>query len=115
MIFGQRPENALAVHMCEDGSDTCRVGFLKKFLLRHSNFYDGKLARIVEIYDTDTKDSSSQKRKMSYRNLGCARAEIMEWKNDNDDAPPKTKDENETRPKSGDEEEYTKDSKKHKH
>ena len=113
-IFGKRPEDALAVHLCEDAVDTCRVGFLKKYLLRHSKFYDGKLARIVEIYDTDKTDTSSQKKKFSYRNVGCARAEIMKWTNDNDESPQKTNDDKQASLKRGYDEEDTKDSKKFK-
>ena len=78
-------EEALAVHLFEEGTETCRVGFLKNFLVKHKKFYDGKLARIVEIFDPDDS-TSSIKRKMSLKNVGCARAEIVErMKHDNDD------------------------------
>ena len=70
-------EEALAVHLFEEGRETCRVGFLKNFLVKHKKFYDGKLARIVEIFDPD-ESTSSTKRKMSLKNVGCARAEIVE-------------------------------------
>ena len=44
------PELALAAHLVVDGQDTCRVGFLKKNLVKHAFLYSGKLARITEIY-----------------------------------------------------------------
>ena len=34
---------------CTDGIDRCRVGFLRRHLLKHKKDYDGKLAQIVEL------------------------------------------------------------------
>ena len=85
------PELALAAHLVVDGQDTCRVGFLKKNLVKHAFLYSGKLARINVIY---CDNSASSKKKINHKNGGCARAELLEWvdwdevdndKNDNDD------------------------------
>ena len=51
------PEPALAVYLVVDGRDTCRVGFLKKNLVKHSNLYVGKLARVNEIYSDESASS----------------------------------------------------------
>ena len=71
------PELALAAHLVVDGQDTCRVGFLKKNLVKHAFLYSGKLARITEIYSED--DANSVKKKIYHKNGGCARAELLEW------------------------------------
>ena len=41
-------QTALAVYWVTDGIDRCRVGFLRRHLLKHKKDYDGKLAQIVE-------------------------------------------------------------------
>ena len=62
------PELALAAHLVVDGQDTCRVGFLKKNLVKHAFLYSGKLARITEIYSED--DANSVKKKFITRMEG---------------------------------------------
>ena len=80
-------EPALVAHLVVDGRDTCRVGFLKKKIVKHALLYAGKLAHITQIYIDD--DESSVKK--NHRNGGCARAELLEWvdldelDNDNND------------------------------
>ena len=63
-------ELLLEVHRVVDDKVTCRVGFLGKHLLHHSSKYDGKFARVLEIYSEN--DASAQKCKMHYKNKGCA-------------------------------------------
>ena len=41
-------QTALAVYWVTDGIDRCRVGFLRRHLLKHKKDYDGKLAQIVD-------------------------------------------------------------------
>jgi hypothetical protein len=45
-----RHVNALAVYWVSDGVDRCRVGFLPKHLLKHSESYEGKLLQVTEMY-----------------------------------------------------------------
>ena len=52
---------ALAAHLVVDGGDTCRVGFLKKNLVKHAFLYSGKLARVTEIYSDDNANSVKKK------------------------------------------------------
>ena len=44
-------EAALAVYWVTDAVDWCRVVFLPRHLLKHSNKYDGKAAQIVAFID----------------------------------------------------------------
>ena len=49
---------------------------LEKNLVKHSNLYVGKLARVNEIY---SDESASSIKKINHQNGGCARAELLEW------------------------------------
>ena len=95
------PEPALAVYLVVDGRDTCRVGFLKKNLVKHSNLYVGKLAQVNEIYSDES--ASSIKKKINHQNGGCARAELLEWVDENDDSDKIDENEDNDKKDNGDE------------
>lgn len=69
---------ALAVFHVSGGIDTCRVGFLRRHLLRYKDEYDGRLAQITEVFDS-TSESPSDREKY-HRNKGCCRAVLIEAK-----------------------------------
>jgi hypothetical protein len=80
-------EAALAVYWITDGIDRCRVGFLKRHLIKYWEEYEGRIAQVVEFY----KDSASDtKRKKNHQNLGCCQAVIIDAVRD-DTEPPKKK------------------------
>ena len=69
-----KEEAALAVYWVTDGIDRCRVGFLPRHLIKHKQRYNGKLAQVVEVLALSDKKSD---RERSHRNLGIARAAII--------------------------------------
>jgi hypothetical protein len=59
-----------------DGPDCCKFGFLSRHLVKHKDNYDGrKTAQIVEFLETSTCPSARSK---SHRNMGVARAALLE-------------------------------------
>ena len=52
MVEG-REEMAIAVVWVNDGNDRCRVGFLKRHMVKHAACYDGSLAQVTCAYSTD--------------------------------------------------------------
>ena len=68
-------ETAIAVYHVMGGVDTCRVGFLRRHLLKYADEYDGHLAQITEVF-SDKSESPSNRQK-HYRNHGCARAVLI--------------------------------------
>ena len=67
---------ALAVYHVTGGVDGCRVGFLRRHLLKYKDEYDGRLAQVVEIFG-DKSESPSDRAK-HHRNHGCCRAALIE-------------------------------------
>jgi len=68
-------EDGIEVRLFEDGVETCRVGFLQRCYVKHSGRYDGKVAKVKEIWSVD--DDSATKRQMVHRNMGCCLAGVM--------------------------------------
>ena len=75
VIVKGKEESAIAAYLVSDGIDQCRVGFLPRHLVKHSNFYDGALAQIVEVY-SEASASPSARRKF-HHNKGCCVAAII--------------------------------------
>ena len=65
---------ALSVYMIEDGIESCRVGFLKKPLVRKRAAYDGKLLQVVRLYGHSL---NVQDRGRSHRYCGMAVTVIL--------------------------------------
>ena len=68
--------DALAVYHVSGGVDCCRVGFLRRHLLRYKEEYDGVLAQVVDVF-SDKSESPTDRAKYR-RNRGCARAVLIE-------------------------------------
>jgi len=68
--------SAIAVHRVSGGIDTCRVGFLRRHLLKYKDEYDGRLAQITEVFSDESPSPSD--RAKHHRNKGCARAVLIE-------------------------------------
>ena len=75
VIVDGSEETAIAAYVVSDGIDSCRVGFLKRHLVKHWKRYDGALAQVTEVYERDS--SSPTKRKMFHHNIGCCLCSII--------------------------------------
>jgi hypothetical protein len=81
---------AISVVIVSDGVDSCRVGFLRRHLLKYKDEYDGRLAQITEIFSD--KSTSPSDRAKHHRNMGCARAVLIEAEyRDSTTSPPAKK------------------------
>ena len=68
-------ETALAVYLISEGSDRYRVGFLRRFLVKHKKKYDGRLARITDILGSELESLSD--RHKYHHNKGCCHAVLL--------------------------------------
>jgi hypothetical protein len=75
IVVNGKEESAIAAYHVSDGIDRCRVGFLKRHLLKHWKRYDGVLAQVIEVYSKES--DSPTKRKNFYHNKGCCVAAII--------------------------------------
>ena len=80
---------AIAVYVVSGGIDGCRVGFLRRHLIKHKNEYDGRLAQITEIF-SDKSESPSDRAK-HHRNSGCASAVLIEAEYRESTSPPNSR------------------------
>lgn len=67
---------AIAVYHVTGGIDGCRVGFLRRHLLKYKDEYDGRLAQVTEVLGE--KSESPSDRAKHHRNRGCATAVLIE-------------------------------------
>jgi len=75
VLIDEKEETALACYWVSEGIDRCRVGFLKRHLLKHWKRYDGKLAQVIELF----KDSESPtKKRENHRNHGVVEAVVID-------------------------------------
>ena len=68
-------ESAIAAYHVSDGVDSCRVGFLKRHLVKHSKQYEGALVQVTEVYSGLSE--SPTKRRLFHRNIGCCQCAII--------------------------------------
>lgn len=81
--------NALAVYHVTGGIDGCRVGFLRRHLLKYADEYDGRLAQVIEVFN-DSSESPTDRAKY-HRNKGCCRAVLIEAEYRESTSPPHKK------------------------
>ena len=72
----EQESTAIAAYHVTGGIDTCRVGFLRKHLLRYKEEYDGLLAQVTEVMSD--KSESPSDCAMYHRNKGCCEAVLIE-------------------------------------
>ena len=77
---------AIAVYNISGSMDCCRVGFLRRHLLKYKDEYDGRLAQVRDIFSEDTESPSD--RAKHYQNKGCCRATLIEVKYRESTSPP---------------------------
>ena len=74
-----RDELAIAVHRVNDG---CRIGFLKKFMVRRSSIFEGVQARVIRILTADTSSTPEVlDRAFHHHNYGSAKVVCITPKN----------------------------------
>ena len=78
---------ALAVYHVTEGIDGCRVGFLRRHLLKYVDEYDGRLGQVTEVLDPN--GSSPSDRAKAHRNMGCALVVLIEAEYRDFDTPEK--------------------------
>ena len=75
VVIEEKEETAIAAFWVLDGVDSCRVGYLPKFHVKHWKLLEGALAQIIEVYHEDS--NSPTKRQKRHRNSGCAVAALI--------------------------------------
>ena len=70
-------ETEIACYWVTDGIDRCRVGFLKRHMVKHARRFDGTLVQVTKMYSDDARHSDTAERKKKYGNHGCALAVIV--------------------------------------
>ena len=76
MLVDDIEETALAVYLVSEGIDRYRVGFLRRFLVKHKKKYDGRLAQITEIIRSHSESPSDCHK--YHRNKGCCHVILLE-------------------------------------
>ena len=70
-------ETAIACIWVTNGIDHCRIGFLKRHMLKNSWRFDGALTQVTKIFSADPCHCNLADRRMHYHNNGCALAAIV--------------------------------------
>lgn len=78
---------AVYLYHVTEGIGGCRVGFLRRHLLKYKEEYDRRLAQVTEVF-SDKSDSPSDRAKHQ-RNVGCASAVLIEAEYREFDSPEK--------------------------
>ena len=65
-------ETTIACIWVTDGIDHCRIGFLKRHMLKHAWRFAGALAQVMKVFSADPRHCDSAERRMHYHNHGCA-------------------------------------------
>jgi hypothetical protein len=76
LVDGQE-ETAIACYWVTDGIDRCRVGFLKRHMVKHSGRFDGALVQVTKVYSADPRVSDTAERRMHLQNHGCALGAVV--------------------------------------
>jgi hypothetical protein len=70
-----KEQTALAVYWVSDGIDRCRVGFLRRHLIKRKAYYDGKLAQVVELVGDS---GNTEEREKHWHFVGMCRASLID-------------------------------------
>jgi hypothetical protein len=76
MVEG-REEMAIAAVWVTDRIDRCRVGFLKRHMVKHAACYDGSLAQVTRVFSADPTCCDLAEWRMHHHNRGCCLATII--------------------------------------
>jgi len=78
-------ETAIACYWVTDGIDRCRVGFLKRHMIKHARRYDGALVQVTRVMSEDPRLCDTAERKKKYGNHGCALAAVVSCLSEEDE------------------------------
>jgi hypothetical protein len=70
-------ETAIACIWVTNGIDRCRVGFLKRHMLKHAWRFDGALAQVTKVFSSDPSHCDLAEQRMHHHNHGCALATVV--------------------------------------
>ena len=87
LVDGQE-ETAVSCYWVTDGIDRCRVGFLKRHMVKHAGRFDGALVQVTKVLSADPRVSDSAERKLHHQNMGCALGTIVSAMNEIKSANP---------------------------
>ena len=76
LVDGQE-ETAISCYWVTDGIDRCRVGFLKRHMVKHAGHFDGGLVQVTKVLSADPRVCDSAERKLHHQNMGCALGTIV--------------------------------------
>ena len=76
LVNGQE-ETAISCYWVTDGIDRCRVGFLKRHMVKHAGRFNGALVQVMKVLSADPRVSDSVERKLHHQNMGCALGTIV--------------------------------------
>ena len=60
-------EDTLGVFLVKDGIDSCKVGFLPRYLVPRMKMFNGAVAQVVEMIDPEDSNKFVQKRYEKFR------------------------------------------------
>ncbi len=73
----EQEETAIACYWVTNGIDHCRVGFLKRHMVKHAGRFDGALVQVMKVFSVVPRVSDTAERKMHHKNHGCALGTIV--------------------------------------
>jgi len=81
VIVNNIKERGIAAHLMKDGYQSCRVGFLKRHMIRKEGQLEGVRARVVQVLSPDAKKTTNKSDRAKYHhNKGACVVECTsEW------------------------------------
>jgi hypothetical protein len=76
LVDGQE-ETAIACYWVTDGIDRCRVGFLKRHMVKRALRFNGALVQVSKVFSADPHVSDTAEREMHHQNHGCALGTVV--------------------------------------
>ena len=64
ILVDGKEETSIACYWVTDGIDRCRVGFLKRHMVKHAWRFDGALVQVTKVFSADPLCCDSAERKM---------------------------------------------------
>ena len=64
-------EDAIAAYLLENGTETCRVGFLRRHAVKYDAFYEGRLVQVVALA-WESPEQVTRRRSYAFKGLAKA-------------------------------------------
>ena len=78
-------ETAITCYWVTDGIDRCRVGFLKRHMIKHAGRFDGALVQVTRVLSDDPCICDTEEREKKYGNHGCALTAVVSCLSEEDE------------------------------